>query len=61
MSTKRIIAPSTSPPARPEMAPNSVPITVAISEAKNPIASAVCPPAMIRPSSSKPFSSVPSG
>ena len=61
MSTKRIITPSSRRPERPEMAPYSVPMTIEITAAKKPMASAVRPPAMIRPSSSNPCSSVPRG
>ena len=61
MSTNRIRMPSTRPPNSAEIAPYSVPITVAIAAAKKPISSAVWPPSMILPSSSKPLASVPSG
>jgi hypothetical protein len=59
-STIRIRAESTSPPTRPETAPNSVPITMATNAAKKPIYREAWPPFMIRPSSSKPLVSVPS-
>ena len=61
MSTNRIRKPSTSPPTRPAIAPYRVPITVAITDAKKPISSAVCPPFISWPSSSNPCWSVPSG
>ena len=48
------------PPASPETAPHSVPITMATNAAKKPISSAAWPPFIIRPSSSKPWPSVPS-
>ena len=59
-STMRIMVESTTPPASPETAPHSVPITMATNAAKNPISSEAWPPFMSRPSSSNPWSSVPS-
>ena len=54
MSTMRIMVESMTPPARPDTAPHSVPITMATNAAKNPISRAAWPPFMIRPSSSNP-------
>ena len=57
----RIISPSSQPPKKPEIAPNSTPTTVAIAAAAKPTSSETWPPYMIRPSMSKPLWSVPSG
>ncbi len=60
-STTRIMAESTMPPARPAMAPQSMPITMPIAAAAKPTSSAAWPPFISRASSSKPWPSVPSG
>ncbi len=61
MSTTRIISASARPPARPATAPQSMPMPVASSAVNRPISTAAWPPSMSRPSSSKPWLSVPSG
>ena len=60
-STIRIMMPSTTPPTSPATAPQSVLIRVAMIAERRPISSDAWPPIMIRPRTSKPLASVPSG
>ncbi|HLK00431.1 MAG TPA: hypothetical protein VKU39_11055 [Streptosporangiaceae bacterium] len=60
-STTRIINASMAPPASPAIAPHREPMTMLTRAAKNPTSSATCPPIISSPSSSYPWSVVPSG
>ena len=60
-STMRIMIASSTPPVKPDTAPQSAPKLVATTATAKEISSALWPPTMSLPRRSKPFESVPSG